>query len=236
MTLLPPDFDAVLRSAIRTFWTALADGTPTTSVDGFAALTRAVARHAGLPDDVVRVDTALPGHFGPTTQWDLTVAHDGRLLAAVKLSAMVASAPDAAATGPGRFRETAPEALALAQDLRAAWQSSVNHPGRARTLVGGEPRRWPQPPFLGYLLLIEDCAEAHRPAVTSGPTFDELTGCSHVERSRILCDRLMHHRVWSSAALLVSEAEAGREAGAWQSFPGVGPEALFAELVGVLAR
>lgn len=230
--LLPPDFDAVLRSAIRTFWTAFADGTPAASMDGFADLTRAAARHAGLSNDAVRVGTTLPGLFGPTTQWDLTVAHDGRLLAALKLTAMVAGA----ASAPVEFRDTAPEALALAHDLRAAWQSSVNHPGRAHILVSGEARRWPHPPFLGYLLLIEDCVEAHWPAVTSAPTFDEFTGRSHVERSRILCDRLVRHGGWSGAALLLSDAKAGRETGAWQSYPGVGPEALFGELVGVLGR
>ncbi|MCX6624770.1 MAG: restriction endonuclease, partial [Acidobacteria bacterium] len=74
-----------------------------------------------------------------------------------------------------------------------------------------------QPPFLGYLFLLEDCPEVHRPVRNREPFFEVdpvfkgepagnggSTGVSNSKRYEVLCRRLILERLYSSACLLLS--------------------------------
>jgi len=67
----------------------------------------------------------------------------------------------------------------------------------------------PRPPFVGWLMLLEEsersltpvrCAEPHF------PVFPEFNGASYARRYQLLCERLVERRLYSAAALELSVA------------------------------
>lgn len=69
-------------------------------------------------------------------------------------------------------------------------------------------------PFLGYLVLLEDCEASTKPVKVDEPhfsVFPEFRGASYLERYRLLCEKLMTERIYDSATLLYSERTAARD-------------------------
>ncbi|MCY3710238.1 MAG: hypothetical protein OXG26_15200 [Caldilineaceae bacterium] len=129
----------------------------------------------------------LPGYFRPTKKWDMLVVSDGCLLAAMKLKAQV---------GPSfgnNFNNRTEEAIGSAQDF---WTAFREHAFRDSLQ-----------PWLGYLFLLEDCAESTRPVNVQEPhfsVFGDFRGASYAKRYELLCRRLVLERKYISTCLLLS--------------------------------
>ena len=63
-------------------------------------------------------------------------------------------------------------------------------------------------PWVGYLLLLEDCPKSREPvgvAEPHFPVFSEFRGASYAKRYELFCKKLVRERHYSSACLLLSD-------------------------------
>ena len=129
----------------------------------------------------------LPGYFRPTKKWDMLVVSDGRLLAAMELKAQA---------GPSfgnNFNNRTEEAIGSAQDFWTAFREHAFQDSLQ--------------PWLGYLFLLEDCAESTKPVGVQEPhfkVFGDFRGASYAKRYELLCRRLVLERKYISTCLLMS--------------------------------
>ena len=75
---------------------------------------------------------------------------------------------------------------------------------------GGDAPR----PFLGWIMLLEDCEKSNSPVQDKEPHFPvdpEFRDTSYSQRYELLCKRLVLERLYSSATLLVSPRSAGND-------------------------
>lgn len=218
--LLPSDFDQQLARIVRQFWhtrskkprrkgplgktqggtrDAVLSGQ---NMSGFQNLIRSVAMHNGLPDSAVltgRRATILPGFFRPTKNWDTLVIHGQRLIAAFEFKSQVGSFGN-------NFNNRSEEAIGSAADLWVAHEHNAF--------------KNPRQPFLGWLMLLEDCPDstkAVRCDEPNYPVFPEFQGASYAERYRILGERLMERKLYTAAALLLSPLGDGEKTGSARS-------------------
>lgn len=213
--ILPSNFEKILREAVITFWKTRSSGSSTQAgtrgnviagknLDGFLAVVQAIARHCGIPDSSVftngRRDLTLPGYYRPTKNWDVVIVHRERLLAVLEFKSQAGSFGN-------NFNNRTEEVIGNASDLWVAAQHGAYHPGNHTSTStkrnGGDPR----PPFLGYLMLLEDCDASTRSVGVSSPhyhVFPEFNNSSYSERYRILCERLMEQNLYEAAALVLS--------------------------------
>ena len=94
-----------------------------------------------------RGSAGLPGFYRPTKEWDIVVVVNGELLAAVELKSQV---------GPSfgnNFNNRTEEAMGSAVDLWTAYREGAFRASAT--------------PWLGYLLLLEDCPQSQRAAFPS---------------------------------------------------------------------
>lgn len=129
----------------------------------------------------------LPGFFRPTKEWDLVVVRDGQLLAALELKSQV---------GPSfgnNFNNRTEEAMGSALDIWTAYRE-----GAFRTSPS---------PWLGYLLLLEDCDRSRLPIKVREPhfpVFPEFRMSSYARRYELFCRKLVRERTYNSACFLLS--------------------------------
>ncbi len=67
---------------------------------------------------------------------------------------------------------------------------------------GDNPR-----PFVGWLILVEDCDKSRTPVRIRSPhfpVFPEFDQASYAERYNILCRKLMQEQLYSAASVLLS--------------------------------
>lgn len=163
-------------------------------MDGFVTLVRDILLQAGCPANSLyfgkRVE--LPGWFRAEKQWDLVVVHDKQLVAAVEFKSQI---------GPSfgnNFNNRTEEALGSATDIWAAYREGAFKPS---------PRPW-----LGYLMLLEDCNASQSAVKVSQPhfpVFPEFTGASYMRRYEILIQKLKRDRLYDGTCFLVSSAAQG---------------------------
>jgi len=239
--LLPPDFDQHVSNAVKTFWKSRRGNSRNQrqggsrdavisgkNMDGFVELVRAVVTHHGLPSSCVHSGgrkAILPGYFRATKNWDVLVIHGRRLLAAFELKSQVGSFGN-------NFNNRSEEVIGSASDLWLAHREGAFEPRNATEssdlqvsestdpLLNPEVQDDPRPPFLGWLMLLEDCPTSRKPVGVDEPhykVFPEFNGASYADRYRILCERLMSRRLYSSAALVLSEQTAGAATGSFTS-------------------
>jgi len=160
------------------------------NMDGFLALIQNIVQLNGLAGAdicVKRRVLTLPGFFRPTKLWDMLVINDGRLVAAIELKSQV---------GPSfgnNFNNRAEEAIGTGLDLWKAYREEA---------FGTIPR-----PFVGWLVLVEDCARSRSPVRDNSPhfsTLEEFSGASYADRYNILCQKLVQEQLYASAAVLLS--------------------------------
>jgi hypothetical protein len=196
----------------------------------FAQLVRDVVEHCGLPPDCVYMgfkDVVLPGFFRATKNWDVLVIHRRRLLAVFEFKSQVGSFGN-------NLNNRAEEVIGSAADLWVAHHHhafgdgphrprrdspQVSEGGRSESSIGQDPfdadpallnpnlRSDPRPPFVGWLMLMEDCEASGRPVKVVEPhfkVFDEFRGASYAERYQILCERLVERQLYAAAALELS--------------------------------
>lgn len=111
-------------------------------MDGCVSLFADLIKQTGIPDDAVFRKKAieLPGFFRPTKEWDLLVVIKGQLLLALEAKSQV---------GPSfgnNFNNRTEEAMGSALDLWTAFREGAFNKSIR--------------PWLGYLMLLEDCAES----------------------------------------------------------------------------
>lgn len=161
------------------------------NMDGFLALITDVVRLNGLVEAEIclqRRVLTLPGFFRPTKLWDMLVINDERLIAAIELKSQV---------GPSfgnNFNNRAEEAIGTGVDMWKAYREEA---------FGQIPR-----PFVGWLVLVEDCASSRSPVRDSSPHFPvlaEFNGTSYAERYNVLCQKLVQEQLYTSASVLLSQ-------------------------------
>ncbi|HEX5153217.1 MAG TPA: PaeR7I family type II restriction endonuclease [Parafilimonas sp.] len=247
--LLPNSFDELVSAAIKQFWTSRTSSVFASqaggrgsviagkNLDGFSVLIKIVAQHCGVPDDSIVIigkkNLTIPGFFRPTKMWDSIVVYKGRLIAAFELKSQV---------GPSfgnNFNNRTEESIGSAKDFWTAHREKAFELSNFfKSGLSTKNSKGIKPPFLGYLMLLEDCAsstcnvkveEAHF------KIFPEFKDTSYAKRYQLLCEKLVAEGLYSSASLILSKREAGKTEGKY-SFPTetLSPTSLFADFAGRL--
>jgi len=206
------DYDKLAKKAIRSFWKTRTQATQTQkasgkadqgersgvtsgkNMDGFLKLIEAVVKANGLKNADIHLERrtlTLPGYFRPTKLWDMIIMNGNRLVAAIELKSHV---------GPSfgnNCNNRAEEAIGSAHDLWTAYREGA---------FGKQPK-----PFLGWLMLVEDC-EKSRCSVKSKephfPVFPEFKTASYADRYDLLCQKLVQENLYTAATTVLSPRNA----------------------------
>lgn len=160
------------------------------NMDGFVDLLLAIIRANGLADAEFhreRATLTLPGFFRPTKLWDILVIHRGELVAALELKS------HAGPSFGNNFNNRAEEAIGTAHDFWTAYREGT---------FGKQT-----PPFVGWLMLVEDAAASRSPVSEKSPhfpVFNDFKGTSYLQRYELLCQKLISEKLYTAAALLTS--------------------------------
>jgi hypothetical protein len=211
MPIVFPPFEDRLRKAVAHYWRTLEaqahkqkagmDHGRRTAVtggkqmDGFCDLVHWLLRENGLHEAsiYVRSDREIPGFFRPTKEWDMLVVHEGHLVAAVEFKSQ---------RGPSfgnNFNNRTEEALGSATDLWTAFREGAYGKDRPR-------------PWLGWVMLLEDCVGSTRPVTVAEPhfkVFPEFATASYARRYELLLRKLVHEKLYDAAAFLTSTEKGG---------------------------
>lgn len=208
--------DKEIRRAVRFYWrtkhAALAKNQGGTRVDqgkrggatagknldGFRDLLVRVIRKTGQGKAKVfknKSGVILPGHFRPSKQWDLVVMMGERLIAAVELKSL--GGPSFGNNANNRCEE----ALGSGLDFAVAQREGLLGAGAT--------------PFIGYFIVVEDEEKSRIPPVRGNPSVHfrkdpVFEAASYQQRMRILCERMMQERLYSTASVMISPPTAKR--------------------------
>ncbi|MCD8183797.1 MAG: PaeR7I family type II restriction endonuclease [Bacteroides sp.] len=198
------DYTSLIAQAIKTFWstkkkqlTASGDTTNRGAVvggkqmDKFINLLQKVATDAGVPANcIITGKNYLPGYFRSSKDWDmLVIAPSGKLIAAIELKSQVGSYGN-------NFNNREEEAIGSAVDLWTAFRE------------GQFPNQ--QAPWIGWLMVVGHDKASKRVVRNYEPHFQvrpEFNGASYIDRYRILCQKLILERHYTSTALLWTSDE-----------------------------
>ena len=155
-------------------------------LDGFIYLLKKISIDVGIPEEFIFTKgNHLPGFFRPTKEWDfLVLSPRKKLIACIELKSQVGSFGN-------NFNNRTEEALGSAVDLWTAYREQVF------------PKQ--QPPWLGYLTVVEKSEKSISPVRINEPhlkTLEEFHGTSYLDRYRILCQKLMAERHYSATGLI----------------------------------
>ena len=203
--------DTVFHNAVQGFWNRRvtqrqtqellgridqgnrSDVTGGKQMDGFALVLTDLLMAAGIPPDSIHVRkslTVLPGYFRPTKTYDFLVVLEGRFLAAVELKSQV---------GPSfgnNFNNRAEEAMGSALDIWTAFREGA---------FGSDA-----PPWLGYLIVLEDCTASRTPTrllEPHFPVFQEFSNSSYATRYELFCRRMVRERHYNAACFLKADKD-----------------------------
>ncbi|MGV8176038.1 MAG: PaeR7I family type II restriction endonuclease [Methanothrix sp.] len=159
-------------------------------MDGFSRTISRLLVDAGVNENEIfqRVSVELPGFFRPTKEWDIVVVSGNNLIAAIELKSQI---------GPSfgnNFNNRTEEALGTAMDIWTAYRE-----GAFRTSPA---------PWLGYLMLLEDCPESRKSVGVREPhfpVFPEFVNASYSKRYELFCRKLVLERQYNSACLITAE-------------------------------
>jgi hypothetical protein len=161
-------------------------------MDGFSSMITDLLIAAGINEKCIfqRTSVELPGFFRPTKEWDIVAVEDDNLIAAIELKSQI---------GPSfgsNFNNRTEEALGTALDIWTAYRE-----GAFRTSPA---------PWLGYLLILEDCAQSARPVGVREPhfsVFPEFREASYARRYELFCRKLVRERQYNSACFITASRE-----------------------------
>jgi len=241
--LLPPDLEARTKNAVKRFWSGRLDTAVASqeggrgsvirgnNLDGFADIIKHICLHCGLSEDHViisgRTRLTVPGYFRPTKMWDSLIIYKGRLVAAFEFKSQV---------GPSfgnNFNNRSEESIGSASDFWIAHRenafSFLGESGNAHNI---------KPPFLGFLMLLEDCEASKRSVRVDDANFKpfpEFVDSSYARRYELLIERMVAEKLYSSGCLILTDREAGARSGNYLC-PNdlLSPLSLFADLAGTL--
>ncbi len=207
--------DQRVRDAVKFFWSTRAEqaqrqglGSGTrdagaraavtggAQMDGFVRFVRDLLHESGLPLGTIHHEgrIEIPGWYRSEKKWDLLVILEGKLVAAIEFKSQI---------GPSfgnNFNNRTEEAIGSAADLRTAYDKGAFKPS-------------PQP-WLGYLMMLEDCRASTRPVRSQEPffrVFPEFTDSSYRKRYEILLTKLVREGLYDAACFLLSNAQTGAQ-------------------------
>lgn len=180
-------------------------------MDGFIQLVRDIVTCSGMSDHCIFTSKSLelPGYFRPEKKWDMLVVDEQALVASVELKSQ---------TGPSfgnNFNNRSEEAIGSAQDIWTAYREGA---------FSASERPW-----LGYMMMLEDCEKSTSPVAVRTPhfpVFPEFVDASYAKRYQILMNRLLRERLYDSACFMLSPRTGGSKGR--HSFPD--PELSFFKL------
>ena len=212
MALDLADYDKKAAQAVRAFWRSRdkaarkqkasgksdqgerASVTAGKNMDKFTDLICDIVRANGLTKARLNRNKAvlsLPGFYRPTKLWDILITNNGELIAAVELKSHV---------GPSfskNFNNRTEEAIGTAHAFWTAYREGA---------FGQSPR-----PFVGWLMLVEDAPgsqSAVKECSPHFPIFDEFKNASFIKRYDILCQKLVHEQLYTTASVMTSPRRA----------------------------
>ncbi|MDZ7743357.1 MAG: PaeR7I family type II restriction endonuclease [Bacteroidota bacterium] len=155
-------------------------------LDGFIELFYKVSKDLGIPENCIyKRGNYLPGYFRPTKDWDfLIISPKKHLIAVIELKSQVGSFGN-------NFNNRTEEALGSAVDLWTAFREN------------GFSQK--QPPWIGYMILIEKSSKSTNPVRIKEPYFNvrsEFHNTSYLDRYTIFCQKLMTERHYTSTSLI----------------------------------
>ena len=252
-SLLPDNFDERVAQAVLAFWTSRS-GAKTSStqggtrdsvlggknMDGFVEIVQRVVVHCGFEAEDVytrKSKVVLPGYFRATKNWDVLVIHKRRLIGVFEFKSQVGSFGN-------NFNNRTEEVVGSAADLWIAHHHGAYGDGlrvdrnrvseSSPALLNPHLQSDPRPPFLAWLILLEEspgslrsirCDEPHY------PVFDEFKDASYAKRYQLLCERLVERQLYAAAALELSLANTADHR---SLSPATSIRNLFAEFAGRL--
>ena len=213
MSVVLTDYENRTRKAVAHYWKTLADQakrqakkkkadrgrrsgvTGGKQMDGFCSLVNQLLIDNGLPDAHIYTHQKLelPGYFRPTKKWDMLVVYEGRLVAALEFKSQ---------RGPSfgnNFNNRSEEAIGTGKDLETAFREKA---------FRDSPRPW-----LGWLMLLEDCKASRRSVKVDEPhfkVFPEFSDTSYSQRYELLLRKLVVEKLFDSSALLLCTEVQGR--------------------------
>lgn len=164
------------------------------NMDGFVALMQAIVKANGLSHAKIAIKKSaqtLPGYFRPTKDWDMLVLNEGKLIAVLEFKSQVGSFGN-------NFNNRTEEAIGSAHDFWTAYREGAF--GKDVPL-----------PFMGWLMLVEDCDKSQTPVRVTSTHFDafeDFEGASYAQRYEILCRKLVQEKLYTAACLMTSPQEA----------------------------
>ena len=227
MSLDLPPYEALTTAAVRTFWQTRSLASDRTvgrdagtrgavtggkNLDGFVGLLQAVVAangdgservYCGTGSGPTDRHTVLPGYYRPVKDWDVVVMRGPALIAAVEFKSQVGSLGN-------NFNNRAEEAIGMGEDLRVAFRE-----GR----IGAHAR-----PFVGYLLLVGETAQATTPVRTVSRHFEvdpAFSETSYAARYDEMCRRLVREGLYDAAAFLLAAADGDGAYREWADDTGV---------------
>lgn len=190
-------------------------------MDGFCELLEWFLIQNGLSDASIyaRSNLEIPGYFRPTKSWDLLVVHDGHLVAGCEFKSQ---------RGPSfgnNFNNRTEEALGNAVDVWTAYREGAFGVSRPA-------------PWLGWLMLLEDCERSASPVRVAEPHFmvsENFRDTSYADRYGILLQRLVLEKQYNAAAYLLATEEGGASGKYSEPVEGLGMKPFLASLGGHVA-
>jgi hypothetical protein len=164
-------------------------------MDGFCTLVKHLLAANGLKDShyFFKSKLELPGYFRPTKKWDMLVVHDGTLLAAMEFKSQ---------RGPSfgnNFNNRTEEAVGTGHDLATAYRE------------GAFGKEHPKP-WVGWLMLLEDCEASFTPVSVAEPhfkVFKEFREASYTKRYELQLRKLVREKLYDSACFLTASTTGG---------------------------
>ena len=155
-------------------------------LDNFISLLKKVAIDAGVKENCIFTKhNYLPGYFRSSKEWDLLIISPSRkLIATVELKSQVGSYGN-------NFNNRAEEAIGSAVDLWTAFREN-QFPNQ-------------QAPWVGYMMVVGKDRSSTSPIKNWEPHYPvlrEFSNASYIDRYRILCQKLIRERHYTSVALL----------------------------------
>lgn len=186
---------------------------------GFVRLIRDIVVATGIPESSVHTETKLelPGYYRPEKKWDLVVIDRDILVAVVEFKSQV---------GPSfgnNFNNRTEEAIGSSQDIWTAFREGAFSSS--------------QRPWLGYLMLLEQCPRSTSSVTVrqpNFPVFPEFVGSSYADRYQLLLTKLVRERLYDSGCFLLSARDSGKRGKYEEPSPDLGFQQFTASLIGRL--
>lgn len=251
--LLPQNFDQMVAQAVRTFWSSRGGASSRTTqggtrdavvggknMDGFVEIVQSVVVHCGFDAEDVHTrksKVVLPGYFRATKNWDVVVIRERRLIGVFEFKSQVGSFGN-------NLNNRSEEVIGSAADLWIAHHHGAYSDGlrvdrnrvseSSPALLNPGLQSDPRPPFLAWLMLLEESSASLRSVRCDEPhypVFEEFKDASYAKRYQLLCERLVERQLYAAAALELSPANTNEHRAL---SPATSIRNLFAEFAGRL--